>query len=110
MDIFTTRPVEEIDELAFKNVKTNKEIEASPHAFDHLSAQQRKIFKEEELIHMLEKETPRKIYLQANGRYSVYYRKADGYRHVVLEVEDKKIIIVTFIDTLELPKIRINDG
>ena len=110
MDVFTTRPIEEIDELTFKNVKVNREIEVSLHAFDHLSAQQRKVFKEEELIHMLERETPRKIYLQANGRYSVYYRKEDGYRHLVLEIEDKKIIIVTFIDTLELPKIRIDDG
>lgn len=107
MDVYTTRPIEEIDKLTFKNIKTNKEIEVSPHALDHLSRKQRKVFKEEELTNMLEKEVPRKIYLQRNGRYASYYRKPDGYRKLILDIEDKKIIIVTFTDPPEIPKIRL---
>tara|TARA_Y100000310_G_scaffold311401_1_gene357632 strand:+ start:680 stop:1006 length:327 start_codon:yes stop_codon:yes gene_type:complete len=104
MDINTTRPIKEIDKIEFKNILANKEKHVSFHAFDHLSERQRKVFKEEELISMLLRETPRKIYLQHNGRYAVYYRKSDGYRKLILEISDKKITIVTFINVLEIPR------
>jgi mRNA-degrading endonuclease RelE of RelBE toxin-antitoxin system len=110
MDTFTTRPIEEIGKLDFKNILANKEIKVSPHATDHLSDNQRKVFKEEELIYMLEKEDPRKIYLQANGRYAAYYRKSDGYRKLILEVQETRITIVTFMDPLELPKYNLQNG
>lgn len=103
---YTTRPIEELDNLMYKNIVTNKNIIISPHALDHLSAKQRKVFKGEELIHMLRNENPRKAYLQANGRCALYFRKADGYRKLIIEVGDSKITIVTFIDNLEIPKKR----
>ena len=84
-----------------------RSIIVSPHALDHLSDKQRKVFKEEELCYMVEKEVPRKTYLQSNGRYASYFRKSDGYRKLILVVEDKKIIIVTFINTPEIPKVRL---
>ena len=56
MDLYTTKPIEEVDKLTFKNLKSDKKIEVSPHAFDHLSEKQRKIFKEEELLNLVEKE------------------------------------------------------
>ena len=102
---YTTEPIKEIDNLSFKNLKSNKEIIVSPHAFDMLSERQRKIFKEEELIYMVDKETPRKVYLQKNNRYACFYRKADGYRKLILEFEEKNILsIVTFMDLREIPK------
>ncbi len=104
---YTTKPVEEIDKLKYKQIIENKEISVSPHALDHLSEKQRKVFKEEELLHMLNKEVPRKIYLQSNGRYAAYFRKPDGYRKLIIDVEYNKIIIVTFMDTLEIPKVRL---
>lgn len=104
---YTTRPIEEIDKLRYKQITANKEISVSPHALNHLSEKQRKVFKEEELSHMLKKETPRKTYLQSNGRYASYFRKSDGYRKLIIEVENNKITIVTFIDVPEIPKVRL---
>lgn len=66
---------------------------------------QRKVFKEDELIQKAQRETPRKAYLQANGRYSAYYRKDNGYRKLIFDIEDKKAVIVTFMDVDELPKV-----
>jgi len=105
MDIYSTKPMEEVDINIFKNVLVNKEIFVSPHALDHLSRGQRKVFKEQELINILRRETPRKVYLQRNERYAVYYRKSDGFRKLILDIKDKNITIITFIDVLEIPKI-----
>ena len=104
---YTTKPIEEIDKRRYQLIVKNKSIIVSPHALDHLSDKQRKVFKEEELCYMVEKEVPRKTYLQSNGRYASYFRKSDGYRKLILVVEDKKIIIVTFINTPEIPKVRL---
>ncbi|MDP7180030.1 MAG: hypothetical protein QF824_02060 [Candidatus Woesearchaeota archaeon] len=109
MDNYTTRPIEEINKVDFKGILTNKENSISTHALDHLSEKQRKVFKEEELVNMIEKESPRKIYLQFNGRYAAYYRKPEGYLKLILEVDDKKITIVTFINILEIPKLDIKN-
>lgn len=104
-DTYSTIPIKEIDNLTFKTLKSNKDIQVSPHAFDMLSERQRKVFKEEELIHMVDKETPRMIYLQKNGRYAVFYRKTDGYRKLILEFEQNNILtIVSFMDTVEITK------
>ena len=110
LDIFSTRPIEEVGKLQFKNIIKDKSIQVSPHAMDHLSEAQRKVFKEEQLIQMLEKENPRKIYLQQNGRYAPYYRRSGGYRKLIIEVEDRKIIIVSFMDPLEIPRIKLQNG
>ncbi len=109
-DIYSTRAIEEVDRIRFKDITSNKCIEVSPHTIDHLSDAQRKVFKEEELIYMLKRENPRKIFLQKNGRYASYYRKSDGYRKLILEIEDSKIIIVSFMDPPEIPKIRFKNG
>jgi len=55
----------------------------------------------------MRRENPRKIYLQENGRYALYYRKADGYRKIIIELENKKAVIVSFMDPPEIPKIKI---
>ena len=104
--MYTTKPIRELDLFEFRELIKNKKVEISPHALFHLSNKQRKIFKEEELIITLEKETPRKIYLQENGRYAAYYRKSEGYREVILEIKEATITIVTFIATMEIPKKR----
>ena len=109
MDVHTTRPIEEIDKLRYAELIKNKAIEVSPHALDHLSEKQRKVYKEQDLIQMVEKETPRRFYLQRNGRYAGYYRKSDGYRKLVLEIEQKGILIITFMDVLEIPRVNIEN-
>ncbi len=107
MGLFTTKPIEEREPHEFRDLLKNKEIEVSPHAFDHINSEQRKVFKEEELILLAQRETPRKAYLQANGRYSAYYRKEEGYRKLIFDIKTQKTIIVTFIDVPELPKISL---
>jgi hypothetical protein len=109
MDQYTTKPIEEITRSRYKEIITDKEIRVSSHAFDHLSEKQRKVYKPEELLSMIEKEAPRKIYLQRNGRYAVYFRKADGYRKLILEMENSLITIVTFVDTQEIPKLKLEN-
>lgn len=81
----------------------NHPVIVSPHAFDHLSEALRKVFKEEELTFMVVRENPRKVYIQENGRYAAYYRRNDGYRKLILEKEKNKIVIVSFMDTVEIP-------
>lgn len=107
MGIFTTKPIKELTKSEFKEILYRREIEVSAHALDHLSASQRKVFKEEELIDMLNKENARKIYLQENGRYSAYYRRKDGYRRLMIELEKEKVVIVSFINVDELPRVEL---
>ncbi len=107
IEFYSTRPIEEVNKSRFKQILAGKEICVSRHATDHLSKAQRNVFKHEELINMLVKEKPRKIYLQKNGRYTPYYRKSNGYRKLILEVEVKKIVVVSFMDPHEVPKIRL---
>ena len=105
MSLFTTRPVKEIDEITFKTLVQHKPIVVSPHATDHLSTMQRKVFKEQELIDMVVKESPRKIYLQENARYGIYFRRKDGYRKLIIDIQKEKVNIISFMDPKELPKI-----
>lgn len=106
MDIYTTKPKKEIDKRFFKIL--GKPVEIHPHATNHLGSGQRKVFKEQELLDMVEKETPRKVYLQENGRYAAFYRRSDGYRKLILSLEKTKTVIVTFMDTPELPKYKVS--
>ena len=109
MSIFTTKPTKELTGEEFKDLLDGLLIEVSPHALDHLSEGQRKVFKERELKDMILKENPRKTYLQENFRYSAYFRRSDGFRRLIIELDNNKAVIVTFTDTHELPKIRLNN-
>lgn len=109
MGIYTTKPIEEVNKERFRSLIKDREIKIHPHALFHLSNRQRKVFNEEDLILMLKRETPRKVYLQENGRYASYYRKKKGYRKIIVEIRDDKNIVITFIDVPELPKIRIEN-
>ena len=104
MRMYTTKPVKELTAIEYKDILKDKDIIISPHALWHLSMKQRKVFNEEELLNTLNRENPRKAYLQENGRYAAYYRKKDGFRKIIIEVNGK-IIIVSFMDMLELPKL-----
>ncbi len=101
---YTTKPVEKRVPVNFRDFLKSKEVSVSPHALDHISMEQRKVFKEEELILLL-RETPRVVYLQANGRYSAYYRKDEGYRRLIFEIENSIVMVITFMDVKELPKV-----
>lgn len=104
MGIYTTRHIREINDLELKELLKSKRILISPHAFDHLSMMQRKLFKENELINTIQRESPRKAYLQENRRYALYYRKREGYLKLILEIEKNKVVIVSFMNTLEISR------
>ena len=103
MGAYTTRPVKEINGMELKELLRDKQLVLSAHALDHLSAMQRKLFKESELLNTVQKESPRKAYLQENGRYALYYRKSEGYLKIILEIE-KNAVIVSFMNTSEIPR------
>ncbi len=107
MGIFTTKPVNEISAKEFQYLIKGKRVIISPHAIWHLSNRQRKVFNVEELIAMVERETPRRVYLQENGRYAVYYRRSDGYRKLVVEIRIDKTIVVTFVDMDNIPLYKV---
>jgi len=110
MSFFDSEIKKELTKSEFKQWIRDKEIIIGSHALDHLSESQRKVFNAEDLLYMLEKETPRKVYMQENGRCRIYYRKKDGYREIILEVKEQIADIVTFLDPIELPKIRLQNG
>ena len=107
MGIYSTKPVKEIGGEDFKHLIKGKRVVVSPHAIWHLSNRQRKVFNVEELIEMVEKETPRKVYLQENERYAAYFRKSVGYRKLIMEIRDDKTIVVTFVDLNEITKYKL---
>ena len=73
----TTKIIEEVSPEQFGEIisKYKGNISISPHALEHLSDSQRKIFNEKELILTLIRENPRGIGLQRNGRYACFFRR-----------------------------------
>ncbi|MDP3640477.1 MAG: hypothetical protein Q8R53_04745 [Nanoarchaeota archaeon] len=104
MGLYSTQPVKELSAEDFQHLLKRNEVILSPHALWHLSNQQRKVFNGDELIRIVKLETPRKVYIQENERYAAYYRKSDGYRKLIFEIKEDKAIIVTFVDTSEIPR------
>ena len=88
----TTKIVREVDLEDFKEIifKYKDNIYVNPHALDHLSDAQRKVFKEQSLIDALLKENSRGVGLQQNGRYAAFYRRNWGFLRIILEIKDPK--------------------
>lgn len=55
MDIYTSQPIEDVKPGDFKSL-IEKPISVHKHAINHLSSGQRKVFKEKDLLDMLERE------------------------------------------------------
>ncbi|NQU78896.1 hypothetical protein HQ545_03950 [Candidatus Woesearchaeota archaeon] len=107
MSLYTTKPTKELTQKEFQKFIKNKKIILGNHALDHLSNYQRGLFDPNELINSLLKETPRKLYLQENNRYRIYFRKKEGYRNIIISDEGKKMVIISFMDVPDLPKIKL---
>lgn len=103
----STKPIRELTKGELGDLLADKNVVLGGHALDHLSDQQRESFEEKELTEPLTKETPRKIYLQENGRYCVYYRKKRGYRKIIISIEETKIVVVSYMDPPKLPRVDI---
>lgn len=104
----TTKIIESVSIQRFKDILSEYEskIKVGPHAFDHLSDAQRKLFKEEDLIRILTRENPRGIGLQQNGRYASFFRRKEGFLRIIFEIKKDRLEIITFINTDYIPNLR----
>ena len=104
----TTKIIKKVSLEDFKDIisKYKSNIILNPHALDHLSDAQRKVFKEQDLLDTLFKENPRGVGLQLNGRYAVFYRRNWGFLRVILEIKYTKLEIITFINTETMPNLK----
>ena len=104
----TTKIIKEIDLNEFNQIisQHKEDIFLNPHALEHLSDAQRKVFKEQELINSLLKENPRGVGLQRNGRHAVFYRRNFGFLKIILEIKEPKLEIITFINTEAMPNLK----
>ena len=104
----TTKIIESISIQRFKDIlsKYKSNIKVGPHAFDHLSDAQRKLFKDEDLIRILTRENPRGIGLQRNGRYAAFFRRKEGFLRIIFEVKKDRLEIITFINTDYIPNLK----
>ena len=102
----SSRLIEIITLERFKEITDNKQIIVSSHAIDHLSDLQRKLYKLHDLIFILEKEIPKLIALQKNGRYTAYYGRKWGYLKLIISIQESKVIIITFVNVDTLPRLK----
>ena len=104
----TTKIIKEVSLEEFKEIilKYKDNIVINPHALDHLSDAQRKVFKEQRLIDALLRENPRGVGLQRNGRYAAFYRRKWGFLRIILEIKYPKLEITTFINTETMPNLK----
>ena len=109
----TTKIIKEVSLEEFNELilEYKDRIVVNPHALDHLSDAQRKVFKERGLIDILLKENPRGVGLQRNGRYAVFYRRNWGFLRIILEIKEPKLEVITFINTEAIPNLkRLNEN
>ena len=104
----TTKIIESVNISRFKEIisEYKSKIKVCPHALDHLSDAQRKVFKEEYLINTLLRENPRGVGLQRNGRYVAFFRRKEGFLRIIFEVKKDRLEIITFINTDYMPNLK----
>lgn len=104
----TTKIVKEVDTAAFKEIisKHSSSIIINPHALDHISDGQRKIFNMQELINPLLHENPAGVGLQVNGRYTVFYKRKYGFLRIIVEIKNTRLEITTFLNTDSIPNLK----
>jgi len=104
----TTKIIESVSIQRFKDIlpKYESKIKVGPHALDHLSDAQRKLFKEEDLIKILTRENPRGVGLQRNGRYAAFFRRKEGFLRIIFELKSDRLEIITFINTDYMPNLK----
>lgn len=91
---------------AFKELIKRKKCVVGAHALDRLDDLQRKVYDKNLLLQALEKEKPKLIGRQANGRMAVYFERKGEYLRIIIEEKPDKYEIVTFTNSLNLPNLR----
>lgn len=83
---------------------SKENIKATAHTFFRL--EERKLFKDNNLIEFIVSETPILVGLQNNGLYAVFYNFNKKILKIILEIQPLQINIVTFyiIEENQIPK------
>ena len=104
----TTKIIREVSLEEFNELilEYKDRIIVNPHALDHLSDSQRKLYKERDLFDPLLRENPRGVGFQKNERYAAFYRRNFGFLKIILEVKEQKLEIITFINTETMPNLK----
>lgn len=106
MSLGTNRPIEEIRPDRYQDLLRSKEIRLSDHALDRLSERQRETF-DVNILTSLCRKKPSKAYLQKNGRYRCYYRQKQGYKKIIIDINNRRATIITFMNVDQLPRIKL---
>jgi len=93
--------------LGFIKDYKKEQIECTPHTFFRLNEKQRKIFTCDTLKRILTKEKPFLVGFQYNKNYAAFYNYNNKNLKIIVNLEDRKIKIVTFyfIEAWQIPKI-----
>ncbi len=104
----TTKIINEVSKEEFREIldKHRDNLVVSPHALDHLSDAQRKVYKESELINTLTKENPRGVGLQRNGRFAAFFRRKEGFIRIIFEIKHLNLEIITFTNPDYMPNLK----
>lgn len=103
----SSKIVKRVPNEKLHEILRGRRIVVSSEALFRLSEGQRKIFKEENLIHLLLHEKPRLIGVQANGRYAAFFRRKEGFIRIIFAA-GKNIEIITFFITGDIPRWKAN--
>jgi len=98
----------EIEEfIKFLKEYKKEQIECTSHTFFRLSEKQRKIYTCNELRKILMRERPFLVGFQYNENYAVFYRYKSKNLKVIVDLNNRKVKIVTFyfIEEWQIPKI-----
>lgn len=96
-----TNDVEVIRVSKFRRMIANKNMMFYDHAIDHILSGQRRVHTKRNIIITLQRETPKKVYLQRNGRYNAYYIKDTFFLQIIMEI-NSVLRIVTFMNSKTL--------
>ena len=101
----TTKIIERISKEHFGTIiaKYKNKIHVSPHALFPINNTQKDFYNEDMLTRTLLNEKPYDIGLQRNGRYSVFYKRKNGYLQLVVDVQKNRLEVVTFINPYTIP-------
>jgi hypothetical protein len=107
MSVNSTKPIKELSSNDWNVLIEGKEIIVGAHAMDHLSTCCRKTYEPNEITTLIQRVTPRRAFLQLNGRYCAYFRLKNSFRKIIISIEQSKAVIISFMDVPELPRLEL---
>ncbi len=91
------KPFRTLDIEESRRLISNREIILSEYALIRLNENQKRLFTEDEILRIIKEEISIKVHLQINQKYVYYYALEKDFLKLVLEVTEKKVVIVTLL-------------